>query len=248
MSARTDATSAAPRAELRAEFLAGARDILPILVGIVPFGLVAGAVAVEAGLGGWGALGLSMGIFAGASQLAAIDLVARDAGVAVAVLTVTVINLRMLMYSASLAPVLAGVPARRRVPAAFLLTDQAYAFTIARADEVRSPRRLFAYYLGCGVPLYVNWQLMTLVGVFAGAAIPDAIPLEFAIPMVFLVLLVPAIKDRPGLVAAVTAGVGATLLGGLPANLGLFASALAGVAAGTVAALRTPAADGGGTP
>lgn len=233
----------ATTSQLRDDILRGARDILPILVGIIPFGLVAGAVAIEAGLTTLDALGFSMFVFAGASQLAAIDLLARDAPIAVAVFTIAVINLRMLMYSASLAPTMAGVPARRRIPGAFLLTDQAFAFTVAESDRVGDPARTFAYYLGTAVPLFVNWQVMTLVGAMAGAAIPDAVPLEFAIPMVFLVLLVPAVKDKPGVAAAVTAGVGATVLGGLPANLGLFVSALAGIVVGTVLAVRTEAGD-----
>lgn len=232
------------RGELRTQFRRGARDILPILVGIVPFGLVAGAVAVDVGLSTWDALGFSLGIFAGASQLAAIRLIGEGAALPVVVLTVAVINLRMLMYSASLAPAFAGVPARRRIPSAYLLTDQAYAFTIATAPDQPTSMHTWAYYMGTAVPLFVNWLLMTLVGALAGAAIPSSIPLEFAIPMVFLVLLVPAVKDRPTVVAAVTAGVGATALGGLPANLGLFISALGGVAAGTVASLRATTREG----
>lgn len=228
-------------AEHREEFRRGVRDIMPILLGVIPFGLVAGAVAIETGLTTLDAMGFSLVIFAGASQLAAIELIGRDASVAVTIFTIAVINLRMVMYSASLAPHLAGVPFRQRMFGSFFLTDQAYAVTIAHAPSTASASHTFSYYLGAALPLYVNWQIFTLAGALLGAAIPDSIPLEFAIPMVFLVLLVPALKDRPGIAAAITAGVLATVLGFLPANLGLFLSALAGVALGTVLSLRAQA-------
>ncbi len=238
----TGAAATAPtRADLRAEFLRGAKEILPIMVGIIPFGLVAGASAIDAGLTTLDAVGFSMGIFAGASQLAAIKLLGEGAALPVVVLTVAVINLRMLMYSASLAPLWSSLPLRRRAPAAYVLTDQAYAFSVARAPTADTQAHLWAYYLGCAITLWVNWQFWTVVGAMAGAAIPPEIPLEFAIPMVFLVLLVPAVTDRPTLAAAITAGAGATLLSGLPYNLGLFVGALSGVAVGTVVALRSPA-------
>ncbi|MFT5222124.1 MAG: 4-azaleucine resistance transporter AzlC [Glaciecola sp.] len=223
---------------LRSDFRQGAQDIFPILLGIIPFGLVAGAVAIDTGLTIGDAMALSLFVFAGASQLAAIELLGNQAPIAVAVFTIAVINLRHLMYSASLAPHFAGLPLRHRVPATFIMTDQSYAVTIARAEEIDDPRRNLAYFLGAAIPLYVTWQLFTLIGTLVGAAIPDAIPLTFAIPMVFLVLLVPALKDRPAIAAAVTAGVGATVLGFLPANLGLFVSALGGVAVGTLLTVR----------
>ncbi len=229
------------REELREEALRGAKDVLPILIGVIPFGLVAGATAIEKGLTAWDALGLSTGIFAGASQLAAIQLLGQDAPLAVIVLTVVVINLRMLMYSASLAPALAGTALRTRATAAYFLTDQAYVLTIARSDHVQDRRLRLAYYFGVGIPLWVNWQIMTIVGAVVGAAIPADIPLAFALPLVFLVLLVPALVDRPTVIAAAVAGVAATLLAPLPYNLGLFAGALLGIAAGTATSVRQAA-------
>lgn len=220
-------------------FREGALEVLPIVAGIVPFGLVAGAAAVDAGLGLEGAMTLSLLVFAGASQLAAIDLLARDAPLLVVLLTVGVINLRMAMYSASLAPHLAHVPLGKRLAGAYVLVDQAYALTITRVDLHPRRRHRFAYYLGVGVPLWVNWQLMTAVGAVLGSAIPDWLPLEATIPLVFLALLVPAITDRATLAAAVVSGAVATLAAGLPNNTGLLVGAFTGIAAGTLVALRT---------
>ena len=221
----------------RAAFRRGVADIVPVVVGVIPFGLIAGVATVENGMGLAEALGFSTLIFAGASQLAAIDLLGQDAPALVAIGTVLVINLRMLMYSASLAPHLAHEPVRRRLGAAYVLTDQAYAMSLARfvtePDEPRLP-----YYLGTALPLWANWQLFTAVGAVLGSSVPDTIPLGFAVPLVFLALLAPAMYDRPTVAAAVSSGVVATAAAGLPANLGMPLAAVTGVVVGTVVSLR----------
>lgn len=222
-------------------FREGALEILPILLGIIPFGLVAGAAAVDAGLGIEGAMSLSVLVFAGASQLAAIDLLARDAPLLIILLTVGVINLRMAMYSASLAPRLADTPLFQRMLAAYLLVDQAYALTIMRIDRAPTRSHRIAYYFGVAVPLWVNWQLMTALGAVLGSTIPDWLPLEATIPLVFLAMLVPAITDRATLAAAVVSGAVATLGADLPNNTGLLVGAFSGIGAGTLVALRTDA-------
>lgn len=222
---------------------AGATAVAPIVVGIAPFGLVAGAAAVERGLTLPDAVALSVGIFAGASQLAAIEVLGRGGSVVVAVVTVLVINLRMLMYSASLAPWLADEAPRRRWLAAYLLTDQAYALSLVRYgdadDELPAADRIW-YYLGVAVTLWSSWQVCTVVGAVLGGGIPDAVPLGFAIPLVFLTLLPPAVTDRPTVVAAVVGAVVASVGATWPANLGMLAGAVSGIAAGAGVALAAP--------
>ena len=107
------------------------RAVAPMLIGVIPFGLVAGATPATTGLGGGAGIGFSTIVFAGASQLAAINSLADGAGALVAVVAACTINLRLLLYSASLAPYLAKVPLRRRLLMGYLLTDQAYAVSIA---------------------------------------------------------------------------------------------------------------------
>lgn len=236
-------TSRADELTLRGAFREGALEVLPIVAGIIPFGLVAGAAAVDAGLGIEGGMALSLLVFAGASQLAAIDLLARDAPLLIVLLTVGVINLRMAMYSASLAPRLADVPLLRRLAAAYFLVDQAYALTIMRIDRDPSRPHRLAYFFGVAAPLWVNWQIMTGIGAAVGSTIPDWLPLEATIPLVFLAMLVPAITDRATLAAAVVSGSVATLAVGLPNNTGLLVGAFSGIAAGTLVALRGATAD-----
>lgn len=230
----------------RAELLAGAKAVAPMLVGVIPFGLVAGATPATTGLGGETAIGLSSLVFAGASQLAAADVLADGAGALVAVIAACTINLRMVLYSASLAPYLTHVPLRRRLFMAYLLTDQAYAISITRWNAEAGQaleggptpdlERRVPFYLGGALLLWVNWQIVTVIGVLVGNAVPDSLPLDFAVPLVFLVLLVPAITSRPAAVAALVGGGVAVLsLQAGADHLSVLVGAVAGIAAGAAA-------------
>lgn len=216
------------------DYRAGVRDALPLLLGIVPFALVAGIAAIEAGLSPAQAVGLSVIVFAGASQLAAIELLGETAPLAVVVGTAVVINLRMSMYSASIAPHFQHLRQRTRAILAYVLTDQAYALAVAEyATDGETDRK--RYYLGVALTLWVVWQAGTVVGVVVGAQVPEEWGLTFAVPLVFLALLVPAMKDRPTTLAAVVGGAVAVVAAGLPFNFGLLAGAGSGIVAGLAA-------------
>lgn len=222
----------------REAFLDGLRDVSPTLLGIIPFGLIAGFAAIEAGLSLAHAVGFSVAVFAGASQLAAIDLLGSGSNLAVVVGTALIINSRMFMYSASIAPHLIEVPTRRRAAAAYVLVDQAYALSVVRYQrDPRAPHRL-AYYLGTALILWVTWQATTVLGAVLGDAIPDGVPLGFAVPMTFLAILIPSVTDRPTLAAAITGAAVATAAAPLPANLGMPLATISGIAVGTFLAVR----------
>lgn len=217
-----------------ADLRRGLRDVAPLLLGIAPFGLVVGVAAAGAGLDLALAVGMSVLVFAGAAQLAAIELLRTDAPLVVVVSTAAVINLRMLMYSASIAPHFRDFRARCKAALAYVLTDQAYALSIARFEAREGVDRR-AYYLGVAAPIWLVWQAMTVAGVALGASVPASWGLEFTIPLVFLALLVPAVEDRETAIAAAVGGGLAVLGTGLPLNLGLPVGATAGVIAGTIA-------------
>lgn len=221
----------------RRAFIDGIVAVAPILVGVIPFGLIAGVATREAGYGVAEVIGFSVVVFAGASQLAAVELLGGGASIAVAIFTAWVINLRMVLYSASLAVLFRHEPLRRRVAASYLMTDQAYAVTVANPD---APHR-WAYYMGAAVTLWVVWQPTTVVGVLIGDVVPEAIPLGFAVPVAFISILIPTIRSRPTLAAALTAAAVAVAGVGLPANLGMPLAIVAGVGVGWVAARRGPA-------
>lgn len=221
----------------RADFLEGVRTVAPVLLGIIPFGLVAGAAAVDVGLDPIQAVGLSVVVFAGASQLAAIELIGSQAPVPVIVATILIVNFRMTMYSASIAPHFEEVPKRARALAAYLLTDQAYALSVTRFRGSEVSR--VAFFLGTAIPLWVVWQICTVAGIVVGANVPPWLPLDFAVPLTFLALLVPAIKDTSTGVAAGVGGGVATAAAGVPFELGLIGGALLGILSGlSVAEVR----------
>jgi 4-azaleucine resistance transporter AzlC len=208
----------------------------PVLLALVPFALAFGTMAAGGGLSALEALAMSVFVFAGAAQLAMVPLISAGASVAVIVLTVLVINLRMTLYSASLAPHFRLLPAGWKGLLSYLLTDQAYAATITRFDEGRTeePDKRW-YYLGAAVAVWVTWQPAAMLGVFLGSRASEGWSLDFVLPLTFIALVLPAIKDRMTATAALSAGATAVLAAAMPLNLGLITAALAGVAGGLVA-------------
>lgn len=222
----------------RSEFATGVKDISPILLGVAPFGAIFGATAVGAGLPAEAALAMSFVVFAGAAQLAAVQLIAGGGSAVVVILTALVINLRFVMYSASLAPHFQRFSAWWKALLAYLLTDQAYAVAITHFEEDIETKSKRLYYFGAALALWIVWQGTTVAGIFLGARVPEGWSLEFVIPLTFLALLFPAITDRATGAAAACAAIAATLVAGLPLNLDLIAAALIGVIAGIVVQRR----------
>ncbi len=221
----------------REDFIAGVTATTPVMLGVIPFGLIAGAAAIGAGLSFLQAVAFSIVVFAGASQLAMIDLLGQDAALIAVVGTALIINARMIMYSASLAPHMIDDDGRWRGLMAYLMTDQAFALSVTRyAEGMDGVTRRRWYYLGAAAPLWVVWQACTIIGAIVGTSVPGWLPLEFAVPLTFLALLVPALRTRAHVVAAGVGGGVATVGVALPYNLGLLLGALTGVGIGTVIA------------
>jgi 4-azaleucine resistance transporter AzlC len=216
-----------------AALVAGARAIVPVLLALLPFGLAFGATASSSGFSALETLGMSVFVAAGAAQLAMIPLVSAGASVAVIVLTVLVINLRLMLYSASLAPHFRSLPLWWKGLLSYHLTDQAYAATITRFDEgeTQEPDKRW-YFLGTGLTIWTTWQVATMTGVLLGARISEGWSLDFVLPLVFIALAIPAIKNRASGAAALAAGVTSVFAASLPLNLGLIGAALVGVLGG----------------
>ena len=226
----------------RADFLAGLRASLPLLVGISPFGLMTGVAMVAGGVPAFEAVAISVLVFAGASMLAMTQLFAAGSPVLLIVAAAFFINLRFMMYSAGLRLHFAALPLRWRLVLAYLCADNAIALFSARAaqhpgDPVEAK---FAQYLGAAIPIWVVWQVTVAAGVLLGATLPAAWKLEFAAPLAFIAMSVPFVRDRALLAAAGFAGVTAVLAHGLPLKTGLALAAVAGIAAGLLAERLQP--------
>jgi 4-azaleucine resistance transporter AzlC len=211
------------------------RAELPLLPAVIPFGMIYGVLALEAGIPPSLALAMSSIVFAGSAQFAATQLIGASASAVVVVATAFILNLRHALYSFSLAPYLGHLSAPWKWLLGYLLTDEAYAVTAARYrrnEREAGPRDAHWFFLGAGLCLWTSWQLSTAAGVFLGAQIPRGWALDFTLPLTFIGLGVPTLHDRPTLLAALVGGALAVAMAGLPYRLGLIAAALAGILAG----------------
>ena len=216
------------------QFWAGMRSEVPLLIGVIPFGLIYGALALGAGLSPAASQMMSSMVFAGSAQFITAQLVHESTPGFVIVLTIAVVNLRHMLYSASLAPYIAALPTRWKVFLSYLLTDEAYAPTILHYEKEGLTPHAHWFWLGAGITLWVFWQLSTAVGIFLGAAIPESWSLDFALPLTFIAMIVPVLRDRPAIAAALSAGAVALVAYSLPYKLGLILAALVGILVGTI--------------
>ena len=239
----------------KSEFWAGIRATLPLVVGAIPFGTIFGAVAVTSGISPLGTAAMSAFVFAGSAQFIAAGLVASGTGIAIIILTTFIVNLRHLLYAISLMPYVRHLPQRWLVPLAFWLTDESYLIVYNRYTQVEaadkppiqihptetphhqiSPQSTNGhwFFFGSAVIMYVNWQICTAIGIFAGQSIPDPRKwgLEFALIVVFIGILTPQLKERSVLLCVIVSTGAALLFRHLPNQLGLFVAVLIGVGMG----------------
>lgn len=219
------------------DFREGFIEMLPACLGLIPFGLVCGVGAAAAGANWLGALGMSAFIFSGAAQIVAAQMLAAGAPVAVVVLTTFVLGLRLLMYSAAIAPYLKPLPDRWQRALAFLLSDQVFAAAIRRFHVGDDTLGAAHHFLGSGIALWLVWQIACMAGFLAGNLIPSVWSLEFAVPLCFIALVAPLFRDVPSVLAAVSAGVAVLLMSFLPMRLNLIVAGLLGIVIGTLADL-----------
>jgi predicted branched-subunit amino acid permease len=210
----------------------GARAALPVLLGIAPFGIITGVAMVASGISPAAAMTMSIIVFAGASMVASAQLLAQDTPVVLVILATLFINLRFMMYSASLRLHFAQLPLRWRLLVGYLQADNVYGLTLVRfAEHPDDPSKL-EYFLGAAVMIWLAWQAAVLAGVVIGAGVPASWRLEFAAPLAFIGMTVPFLRDRAMIAAALAAGLTVVATHGLPLRLNVLVAAIAGISAG----------------
>ena len=223
----------ADRGAARAFWL-GFRDAMPFLVVVVPFGMLFGVVAAEAGWGLAEIMAMTVMVIAGASQFTALQLLSEHAPLLIVIVTALAVNLRMAMYSASMSQHVGALPFWKRALIAYTLTDQTFGVAINRYTlrPEAGPGWKVAYYFGVSVPVCVPWYAATWLGAVAGGAIPEGLALDFAVPITFLALVGPSLRTVPHLVAAAVSVAVSLALAWLPYNLWLLVAAVLAMATG----------------
>lgn len=222
----------------------GVRQILPFSLMAGPFGLVYGATATNSGIPDVPAMLASFVILAGASQIALVELIDDGAAWYVAVGTALTINMRMALYSASLAPSFRFFPAPWRFGLAHLLTDQVAVVSILEYEQHTDPgyRRWFTF--GAAAWFTIPWFAGTAIGVLVGGDIPEVWQIGFAVPLMFTALLVPTLVSRPKVLAALVGAGVAVATKSLPEGINIMLGGAAGILAGAIAAERTERGSG----
>ncbi len=213
----------------------GLRVFIPLSVGFIPWAIVTGIAMRAIGMDALESMGMSLLVFAATAQFGALPLIASGAPLWLIFITGMVLNLRFVIFSASIAPAFHEQSLTRRIVGGFLLTDAAFALLGPGLAGARDPAWRWGYYIMPSLYGWLLWQSFVLVGVFGAGFVPGDWSLEFMGTIALMVMVVPMVRSRPMLVAALVGGLGAVLLRDLPLRLGLFAAILLGIAAGFVA-------------
>lgn len=218
----------------RQAFWRGYLDCAPFTLIVVPYSMLFGVVARDAGLDILQTMAMTVLVIAGASQFTAIALLQDQAPVFIALAAALAVNLRMAMYSAALVPHIGHAPLGLRALMAYLMVDQAFAVAV-RTYEDRpdmTPPTKVAYYFGCMALICPFWYGFTLLGALLGQSIPAAFSLDFAVPVCFIALTAPLLRSGPHVLAALVAGIAALAFAWVPWSLGLMIAAALGVLVG----------------
>ena len=215
--------------------LDGIKTIWPLMIPGIPVGLVIGLVIAERGVPTFLGYSTSWIIFAGSSQLAAVELIGDGAGVAVIVLTVLFINARHIIYSAALRQRFSVYPMWVRVLAPYLLTDQQFALSETSPELADpTPRYRLWHFLGAGIFMWTIWQCAVIAGILVGDLVRDEWQLIFSVPILFLGLMVLSIRNQASVAAAIVGGTLAVVGSDLPQGSGLLIAIIAGMTVGAV--------------
>lgn len=207
-------------------------DALPVFAPAIPFALVLGVAIMSSGIDPLLAWSSSFIIYGGASQLTLITLLGEGAAGAAAITAALIVNARHLMYSAAMAPTFQQQPAWFRWIGSYFLIDQVFALGMLRIND--DPRKFRIYYLAVGVTFWLLWVITTAFALWLGPMVPLDWGIGFAVPILFLGLLVMGIDRWPKAAAALAAALVTLLAADLPHRSGLLVGAVAGVVTGII--------------
>lgn len=206
-------------------FSLGFKAMLPITTGVIPFGAVMGTVCYEAHLSIFQTVTMNVLVYSGAAQLAAVDLMSKNAAIAVVVATALAINLRFLLYSAALSPALRGTGFWTKLFCAHTVTDQSYAVMTASLPKTKTNTDAAMFYMGTAICMLIVWHSSVIAGFIFGNFAPASWSLDYAVPISFLALVIPTLKNRKYVIVALVSSVLSVLLYSFPLKMGLIITA-----------------------
>ncbi len=188
-------------------FLKGSIDILPLMIPVVPFGIIFGAIGIELGFGPYLTYASSIIIFSGASQIVILQLLSAGASSLVAITSSSVVSSRHLLYGAVVTQHLSHLSLYWKIGLSYLLTDQAFA--VSNEYFKKNYKNKFKHYhlVGSGITLWFIWQATTIIGIILGSIVPDELGLTFTIPLTFLALLVNYLRKIDHIIVIILSGV-----------------------------------------
>ena len=190
-------------------FLKGVTDVSPLMIPVIPFGLIFGVLSIDIGFSPLATLGMSIIVFGGASQIILLQLFSGGASSLVIISSVGAVNSRHLLYGAVVSEHLSDLKLIWKIIISYFLVDQAFASSNLYFKKNKNSNRYF-HLLGGGMTCWVTWQTTTLLGIILGSAIPEKLGLSFAVPLTFLALLVNDFRKIINVIVIIVSGVIAT--------------------------------------
>jgi len=191
-------------------FLKGIMDVSPLMIPVVPFGLIFGVIAIDLGFSPIETMGMSIIIFGGASQIILLQLFSGGASSLVIISSVGAVNSRHLLYGAVVSEHLSDLKLFWKILISYFLVDQAFARSNEYFKNNNNSNKYF-HLIGGGVTCWIIWQTTTFLGIVVGSFIPEKLGLSFAVPLTFLALLVNDFRKLLNLAVIIISGLVATL-------------------------------------
>ncbi len=215
-------------------FTTGIIDVLPLMIPVIPFGIIFGAIGIEIGFSPLLTYATSIIIFSGASQIVILQLLSAGASSLVAITSSSVISARHLLYGAVLSQHLNHLSIYWKIGLSYLITDQAFA--VSNEYFKKNNYNKFKHYhlIGSGLTLWIIWQITTIVGIFLGSIVPEELGLTFAIPLTFLALLINYLRNYKHIIVIIVSGVSSLIFFGVPFKAYIILSSIISLIVATI--------------
>tara|TARA_B100000965_G_scaffold333304_1_gene298150 strand:+ start:1137 stop:1823 length:687 start_codon:yes stop_codon:yes gene_type:complete len=193
-------------------FVKGTLDILPLMIPVVPFGIIFGAIGMELDFGPYLTYATSLIVFSGASQIVLLQLISAGASSLVAITSSSFVSTRHLLYGAVISQYLNHLSIYWKIGLSYLLTDQAFAVSNEYFKKNNENKNKHFHLLGSGIALWFIWQITTILGIILGSIVPEELGLTFTIPLTFLALLVNYLRSIDHIIVIIVSGITSVLL------------------------------------